>query len=119
MYGLPADFDAAFFISKELEQVCFSQNQMSLHFADDITVTIEGAFSYDSPNHEFQSEMEEPPVSHSSIMQSLGHRVVIASGDSDGTLTLQFDHGATLECHDNSKTFDSYHIRHGERVITA
>jgi hypothetical protein len=46
MYGLPKDFDGGFLVGRTLEMVCFSENQMALHFGAEISITIESAFSY-------------------------------------------------------------------------
>jgi len=47
MYGLPEDFDGTFLQGRELEQVCFSRNQVYLHFGDQVEIMIEGSFSYE------------------------------------------------------------------------
>jgi hypothetical protein len=111
MYGLPKDFDGSFLVGRTLELVCFSQNQMSLHFSDDITITIESAFSYKI------DQIVDVPVQQSNLMELLGSSVSVAQGDENGTLSLLFDNGATLKVFDTTKQYESYTISYGGKVI--
>lgn len=117
MYGLPADFDGTFLIGRTLEQICFSENQISLHFDADVGVTIESAYAYQedvaaaekTPTHSV-------PASQSNLMQLLGQTIGRVEGASDGTLSLLFTNGHRLWCFDNPQ-YQSYQIRDGARVI--
>ena len=50
-------------------------------------------------------------------MVFLNQTVAEAEGSEDGTLRLAFDTGETLTIYDDSAEYESYTIRHGERVI--
>jgi hypothetical protein len=110
MYGLPADFDASIFIGRELVQVSFTTNTVHLVFDGDIAITVESSFVLQhSPGTE--AVKQAPPVESSSLMALVGRQVRSAHADTDGTLTLRFDGGGTLACLDDSKDYESYHIR--------
>lgn len=117
MYGLPADFDGSLFLTKRLEQICFTENQLSLSFADGLAVTVEGAFRYEAVDPRESSGTVQPPIYTSSLMRLLGHHVANVKAETDGTLTFGFDGGETLSCYDDSKNTESYHIKYDDRVI--
>ena len=96
MYGLPSDFDAKVFVERTLEQICFNQNQIALHFDDNVSIIVESAFSHDGNQPLSETRVVEVPVSHSDLMQLVGFSVSEASGDKDGTLTLVFDNATFL-----------------------
>lgn len=109
MHGLPTDFNLGTFVSKALEQVCFTENQVSFHFSDDVSVTVEGPLSYAVVGQR-ESTKTEPPIVRSDLMRLLGARVTAATGNVEGTLTLEFDGGGIIRCYDDSKAAESYHI---------
>lgn len=116
MYGLPADFDAAIFIGKELEQVSFTANTVRLAFAEDVAITLESRFA-------FQTErtaalvVQEPPVQASTLMALVGQTVGAAEATRSGTLRLEFAEGGVLVCHDDSTQYEAYRIRIGNQEI--
>lgn len=116
MYGLPEDFTGTFLVGRVLEQICFSQNQICLHFDSNVSITIESAFSHDY-GREAHSTIIYIPALQSDLMQFLGFSISEVFGKKDGTLCLVFENGQTFKCFDTSPQFESYHIKHGERVI--
>jgi hypothetical protein len=113
MYGLPEDFDGAFFVGRSLELVCFSENQVSLRFGGDISITIESSFSHQQDSSESSGQVVNVPVSESDLMQLLGQSVAEVSASRDGTLVLTFTNGHVFKCFDDSRQFESYHIKRG------
>lgn len=116
MYGLPPGFDPTFFVSKTLEQICFTENQVVLQFSEHISIVIEGSFSYALPEQR-ERITTEPPLSNSNLMRFLGSRINDATGTDQGTLKLVLDGGGFIECHDDSRTAESYHISHDGGTI--
>lgn len=112
MYGLPVDFDGSFLVGRNLEMICFSSNQIYLHFDNQVTVTIEGEFSYQPQRCEADAQPSHIPIMESKLMQLLEHSISEAAGDEDGTLTLVFDNGHVLKCFDASD-YESYQINYG------
>ena len=45
MYGLPANFDASLFVGRTLQLICFSANQIYLHFDTELMLTMKDGFS--------------------------------------------------------------------------
>ena len=117
MYGLPENFDGSFLIGRNLEMICFNANQIYLHFDGQVTITIEGTFSHQHAQSESDTAVISVPVSQSDLMQLLEHQISAISGDKDGTLTLVFDDGQILRCYDQFPDYESYQIRHGDKVI--
>ncbi len=77
MYGLPDDFDAGAFVGRTLEQVCFTENQVTLHFDGMIDITVESAFVHGDR----KSESSHPvigcrTISLDATARVLDHRVV-------------------------------------------
>lgn len=108
MYGLPADFDAAFFVGKRLEMVCINANQIYLHFSGDTTITIEAEYSVHQGD--FEPERHAVPTLAPLTLTLLEHAVVSAQGDPGGTLTIAFDNGVVVRCFDSSRQYESYRI---------
>ncbi len=111
MFGLPADFDGSFFVGRTLELVCFSENQVNLHFSVNTMIRIESAYSYNG------EEPVDVPVRQSNLMELLGSSVLAATGDQSGTLSLAFDHGQTLKVYDTTRQYESYIISYEGKDI--
>lgn len=115
MYQLPTDFDPGFLVGLSLEQVCFNENQVSFHFARDISITVESALSH-VKEHE-PVIVVQLPLFESDLMLLLGHVVERASASEDGTLTLSFDNQHVLSVYDTSDQYESYRICRGAQVV--
>jgi hypothetical protein len=117
MYKLPKDFTGAFLIGRTLESIHFSTNNVILHFSDDVVITIESTFLHYDTRSEAMSQVASIPVIQSSLMRLLGQPISEASGDEQGTLTLTFKNGHVLEIYDSATHYESYSIKHGDRLI--
>lgn len=117
MYGLPRDFDLTMLIGQRLEQVCFSENQVWLHFHPDLRIGIESSFSCRQPLSGANVSRMKVPVKESDLMHLLGARIVRASGTQEGTLSLTFENGHEVKVFDDSAEYESYGIATGAREI--
>ena len=118
MYGLPKGFNGSFLVDGVFEMVCFSQNQVCLHFSNEVMVTIEGSFSFSCPQSEDVERVMDVPVHQSALMTLLGASVSEVQGSEDGTLQLFLDNGYVLKCYDSlAPQYESYRIRCGDKVI--
>ncbi len=99
-----------------LELICFSQNQLVLHFDRKLTITVISALSHSDPS-KLADELIEIPVLQSDLMQLLEHQITRAFGDQHGNLTLEFENGHILRCLDNSRQYESYMIQFGDQEI--
>lgn len=111
MFGLPADFDGSFLVGLTLEMICFTENQVNLHFGADTMIRIESAYSYNG------NEPVDVPVCQSNLMELLGSSVLVTHGDASGTLSLTFNQGRTLKVYDTTEQYESYIITHGGKEI--
>jgi len=116
MYGLPKDHDASFLVGHTLEMICFTENTISFHFGDKIIITVEGVFSYQESKDDRDIELIEVPVKESNLMYLMGKEVSHAQCSEDGTLSLQFNNGHVLRCHDTPH-YESYKIARGDEEI--
>src|SRR2546430_1956782 len=115
MYGLPSEFDGQFFIGRELEQICFNANQISLHFDGQVAITIEGGYSCGIATTPIGTPTHAPTL-HPNIRNLVGHVVARVESAHDGTLSLLFDNGGRVTCFDDPQ-YESYRIRNRDKVI--
>ena len=80
MHGLPADFDGGMLRGRALEQICFNQNQVALHFDNDVGIVIESSFLHQTEDRLSTQRAVHVPVSTSDLMGLLGSSVTAASG---------------------------------------
>jgi len=116
MYGLLANFDVSAFVKKELTLVSFSVNTINLSFEEDVSITILGSFMY-SPDLPTSESKQTIPVSSSNLMRLIGKVVCFAERRDDGGLTLHFDNGHILVILDDSREYESYSVRIGDKEI--
>jgi Family of unknown function (DUF6188) len=81
-----------------------------LNFDNHVTITIEGALAYQTPSDKGSFQKIAPPVSSTNLMELLEHKVISASAQPNGTLSLTFDNGHSVECLDSSPTYESYRM---------
>jgi hypothetical protein len=117
MYGLPHDFDPAALVGHRFEQVCFSENQVWLHFDAGLKIGIESSFSYRRRSSPMNIPSVKIPVLESDVMHLLGERIARASGNEAGTLSLVFESGDELHVFDDSDQYESYRLVLGTREI--
>ncbi len=116
VYGLSPHVDLAFFLGRQVEQVCVGAHQAILNFDSDVTVTIEGHFSVCGQVEEEQL-FTDPRSGASALIAFIGESVADVAGQRDGTLTLTFGDRSVLELRDSSRSYESYQINHGSEVI--
>jgi hypothetical protein len=118
VYGIPKDLDLSFFAGKRLDQVSFAAGMVFIRFDDKVEVRLESTYQHQSKqdiDHFRTGTMQSVPVRHSStLMQAVGHYCVSASGDDEGTLTLEFDDGQVIRCIEERTPYESYEIINGD-----
>jgi hypothetical protein len=117
MYGLPADFDGAFFTGRVVEEVSFTTSSIVISFDQRVAITIESAFEHVVDAMPGQSQIVYVPVCESKLMALIGLPVRATEAKQDGTLTLFFDGGQILRCIDDKPNYESYIIRNGDNEI--
>ena len=116
MHGLPKDFDGSVFVGKEVMQVCFTVNQVSIHFEDAMGITAEGPLCH-SLTMDDEGTTYEPPIRNGELQGLVGHAVTEATVIGPGDLRLRFDDGQSLIFCDDTPAYESYHIRLGDKEI--
>ncbi len=115
MYSLSSVIDVSVFNEKELEMICFTANTISLSFTKNVAITIMG--SYILENNVAEKSKQSVPVSSSSLMCLIRRVIQSAERGSDGSLKLHFDNKHNLIILDDSKIYESYHVRIGSKEI--
>ena len=118
MFELAENTDLSFLIDKKLEQICRGLHQIILHFAPEMTITIEGSVEYKS-RHSSEVALWSPDCARSSFpMQGLlGQSIATYQILPKGTLKLAFSNDDALMIKDDSDRFESYQIMCGSRYI--
>ena len=118
MYGLPKDFDGSRLVGCFLVQICFGVGQIQLRFDKELTIAVTNSFVYKDSKSPDPKTIEIPglPVVQSRLLQLLHCTIVNASGDQEGTLTLEFDNGHVLQCCDRSH-YEAYEIILGDEHL--
>lgn len=111
MYGLKRDIDLSFLHGLELIQVCISPYQIIFAFNGDVTISVEGHFSYFDGRGEstWKPELNSPHIAARTVAL-LGATITVLGGDENGTLFLKFSNGHRLTISDSSKEYESYQI---------
>src|SRR4051812_19826773 len=107
MYGLPPEVSPAFLVGNVIEQVCFTQNTLTISFSGDILLTIESALMYKSAS-DANEAYETIPARSSGVLQIVGCRVRSAFKEDERHLVILFEDGQQLAIRDDSKLYESY-----------
>jgi hypothetical protein len=116
MFGLPPEVDLTFFDARELEQVCIGAHVVILNFDEDVSLTIEGDICHRSSAGAVTTFVSSASAA-STLVRLINAKVLTALRIHPGTLSLQFSNGETLEVPDTNEYYESYQIRHGQRLI--
>lgn len=109
MHGIPIDFPKDVFLGKTIEMISFSLNQMTIHFNDNIFISIESSFSLNKT--EEKCDIQIIPVKNSNIMKIIGQKVVdVKIEDSNKTIFILLTDGYELRCYDDSSNYESLKI---------
>jgi len=110
MYGLPKDFDTNLFLGRNLELICFSENQVTFHFDGELRLTALNAFSYRRAGPIGSEQTYEFPIVQTDVLEVLGSSIVQTDRADMGSLTLTFENSQRITFFDNSSEYESYII---------
>jgi len=117
MHGLKKDVDLSFLTGREVVQVAIGMYQVIFAFDEDVSISVEGAFTYSDRARETVWKPTSPDAAASAVVL-LGTKVEQAKGEENGTLTLTFSNGGCLTIPDSSREYESYQItRPGETIV--
>ena len=114
MNGLPEDFDASFLVGAILVQVCVGLHEVILRFVADIDITIE--CDVDVTTGTGSVALALAPEIGSAFIGALHQRVAAARGSPEGDLAIELG-DVRFTLHDSSDAYESYHVRHGDRLV--
>lgn len=116
MFGLRADVDLTFLVGRTLEQVCFGLHDLILNFDAQTSILITSCIEIGSKSGELRRHTDFRDGAPG-LLLFVDDVVTKANGSSDGTLTLDFGGGGSLIIYDDSRQFESYVIKAGQRTI--
>jgi hypothetical protein len=116
MYGLPPEANLSFLGDQTLLQVCIGLHELILNFDQGVSITITSSVGFAFPEgtyHRYDDFREAAAVTSALLNQ----RVLSATGQADGTLSLKFEGCSRLDVFYDSKQYESYTIRTREHLI--
>jgi Family of unknown function (DUF6188) len=116
MYGLPANFNGSFLVGRILEQICFTENQISLNFDQDIAITLEGEYEHHDTSSVAADTRLRVPACSATLTRLIGESVVEMATSEGRNLMLTFSNGHRVTCLD-IPNYESYQIRRGDDVV--
>lgn len=116
MYGLDMRVDLSFLNGREVLQVAIGVHEVIFRFDGDVSITVEGAFSYASGG-ELSKWSPGAPQAAAPALRLLGQTVRAVQGHRDGMLEVEISNGDRLTILDASKEFESYQISAPGRTI--
>jgi hypothetical protein len=116
MYGLPADFDANFLIGRTLHGILVQSNLIHLQLSEQCTISSagwkdSGGLSVD------EGKVLNIPDAAPRLYDLLDKKIVSASGQTDGTLSLIFEGGKAIHVHEAYEYYESYQIHLDGKMI--
>jgi len=119
VYGLNKNIDLSFLNGREVIQVAIGVYQVQFAFDEDVTIYVEGGFSYFDGKDEVIWKPEPGAADIASrTVALLGATIASFEGHENGTLELHFSNGHRLTIPDSSKQYESYQItRPGVNII--
>ena len=115
MHGLKPDEGVSFFCNLELLQVCIGRNEVIFNFDGETAVTVTGGFKIGptgSPNF-----YDDPIAAASALASLVGGVATSATPTASGGLLLKFNSGTNLIFLDDSSQYESFVIRHADKLV--
>jgi len=118
VFGIPADLPVDLFVDATLIQVCLGQHQISLHFAPERSIGIEGRWEL----RDTEGNIIDATVPHESRKSYQIHRIIgqdVKSGEVNPphSFTLHFRNEFDLTVYDDSQEYESFSIQPGDIFI--
>ncbi len=83
---------------------------------DNVDISIESDYAVRGPDGQ-EERFATAPAGAAPLLDLLGATVAAAGGTTDGTLTVEFDSGATLTVFESDRPYESYQLHFGEALI--
>lgn len=117
MYKIPLTFDISNLIGKQIQQVCFSINTVTLSFGVDEFINIETEFSIDKHGNSSSSGELYPVSTDYGLLELMEKSILrVEINESRDGLALTFDDNIILRL--NSKAnYESFSIKIGKEKI--
>jgi hypothetical protein len=116
MYTIPDSFQKNMFVGLRLNLVSFTENQVNLHFENDISLYVESSYSINKTNAAYKAR--KVPTIESKTQNIIGDYVVsVTINDNKTTLSLFFSKGYVFRCFDDSEIYESFIVRTPEMEI--
>lgn len=116
MYGLPEDLDLSFFVGTTLIQLGMGEHQIEFVLHPDVRLSVQSIMRLSRRNGETVT-IDDYRATGGVLLPLISHDVRRASRTASGALRLEWSTGAAVEVDDDSETYESYKINHGDRLF--
>lgn len=116
VYGISPDESFDFLDRKLLQQLCFGENELILHF-DDPTISIVVMADIEIVSRVRGRRLAEDPRSLASDVVNFLGKTITDIKSTQRALFLVFDDEYTLILHDSDEHYECFTIKHGDRII--
>lgn len=99
-----------------LEQLCFGRHELILNFDDGLSITVEGAAGITLAGD--SESVVADPLDIASVLVGLISDTVRTTEVKDArSFSIEFARGQVLRLIDSSERYESFQVRHGDRLI--
>lgn len=115
MHGIPSGYEAPFLRGVKLHQVCVGENEVILHFEMDTTLTVECPTRWRTG--EDRREHLDPSAAAVDFVGLVGANVQDVFVLSPTELELAFANATSVVLIDDSDSYESFTVRHGDHLL--
>ncbi len=115
-YGLKPNVDLEFVKHKGLQQVCVGFGELVLNFDQNLRIIITSAIGLELEKKKRQT-YEDFRQAVAAVSSLMGNEIKTVEPNTDGTLKLTFEGGQVLTLFDDSKEYESYVIKCGDKIV--
>ena len=112
MHRIEKNTNLSALAGKSVEQICIGVHQVILRLEDDLYISIEGNFSFET-----QARQEDYRTSAKAFADLLDHRIVDAEVLCDDAVGFKFSNGTMLTIFDSSDYYESFQIKLPDRLL--
>ena len=116
MYGIPVGETFAFIEGRVLEQLCFGRHELILNFDDGLSITVEGALGITLAGAG-ESVVDDAVDIASVLVGLISDRVAAIEVNDPRSFSMGFAQGLMVRLIDSSDRYESFQVRHGDRLI--
>ena len=116
MYGIPVGETFASIEGRVLAQLCFGRHELILNFDDGLSTTVEGALGITLAGAA-ESVVDDALDIASVLVDLISATVTAIEVNDPRSFSMGFAQGHIVRLVDSSERYESFQVRHGDRLI--